>query len=344
MKDSTYWARQYTNFIERELQHQKNIYVSQAWSMAEEIEGLIHNEQEYLGDDPASFILLLNINDLFNIYDPIGVYPQSRGEYSAYARSILEYYKSCVKETFAESAALFLHKKIGSIYRRQEYNPKSMQSKVNDICIVIEQFEQKRADKEKAFAELPFTTDKAEQDYWSREYADFIVNVLQQRQKSYQRLADCIQAEMSSLIAEKMKNLKDDPESFVLFMYSNHALNRFDPLEIYPETRDPYADCAQEVRSLYQSCDKKSFTKELPILLQKRLGEFCVEDNRDLTQNKAPGDYINRRWPDLNYRKDSRYATQLVIQSVEVFEKEKASRLKTKQQKQTAGTGGDYYA
>ena len=111
MKDSTYWARQYTNFIERQLQRRKSIYVSQAWSMAEEIEGLIDNEQKYLGEDPAGFILLLHINDLFNRFDPIGVYPQSRGEYGAYARSILEFYRSCEKDEFVKSASLFLTKK-----------------------------------------------------------------------------------------------------------------------------------------------------------------------------------------------------------------------------------------
>ena len=192
MKDSTYWARQYTNFIERQLQRRKSIYVSQAWSMAEEIEGLIDNEQKYLGEDPAGFILLLHINDLFNRFDPIGVYPQSRGEYGAYARSILEFYRSCEKDEFVKIASLFLHKKIGSLYRRQEYNPEAMRSKVNEVCAVIGQFEQNIADKS--------IGDKA---YWSGKYEDFIVNVLQQRQKSYQHLADCIQAEMSRLTTEK---------------------------------------------------------------------------------------------------------------------------------------------
>lgn len=329
MKDSTYWARQYTNFIEWELQRRKSIYVSQAESMAEEIDGLIDNEQEYLADDPAGFILLLHINDLFNRYDPIGVYPQSRGEYRAYALSILEFYKSCDKEAFAKSAPLFLHKKIGFLYRQQEYNPESMRSKVKEICFVIEQFEQNKAHYEQA---------KVDQNYWSGEYADFIANVLQRRQKSYQYLADCIQAEISSLIAEKKENLKDNPESFVLFLYVNYALNLFDPLAVYPETRDPYAACAQSIRSLYQSCDKESFAQELPILLQRELGEFCLAENFDLTRNKAPGDYINRRWPDLNYRKDIKYATQLVIRAVEVFEKEKNLRIKTKEQNLTTET------
>ena len=80
MKDSTYWARQYTNFIERQLQQRKSIYVSQAWSMAQEIEGLIYNEQKYLGDDPAGFILLLHINDLFNRFDMFGVNTQISGK------------------------------------------------------------------------------------------------------------------------------------------------------------------------------------------------------------------------------------------------------------------------
>ena len=317
MKDSTYWARQYTNFIERQLQQRESIYISQAWSMAQEIEGLIDNEQKYLGEDPASYILLLHINDLFNRLDPIGVYPQSRGEYGAYARSILEFYRSCEKDEFVKIASLFLHKKIGSLYRCQEYNPESMRSKVNDICAVIGQFEQNNADKS--------IGDKA---YWSRQYEDLIVNVLQQRQKSYQHLADCIQAEMSRLTTEKKENFKDDPESFVLFMYINYVLNLFDPLAVYPETGDPYATCARDIRSLYKSCDKELFIKELPILLQKELGEFCLTDDCDLPRNKAPGDYINRRWPDLNYRKDIKYATQLVVRAVDVFEKEAALRAK----------------
>ena len=317
MKDSTFWARQYTNFIERELQQRKSIYVSQAWSMAEEIEGLIDNEQKYLGEDPAGFILLLYINDLFNRFDPIGVYPQSRGEYGAYARSILGFYRSCEKDEFAKSASLFLHKKIGSLYRRQEYNPEAMRSKVNEVCAVIGQFEQNIADKTSG--------DKA---YWSEKYEDFIVNVLRPRQKTYQHLADCIQAEMSRLTTEKKENLKDDPESFVLYMYINYVLNLFDPLAVYPETVDPYATCARDIRSLYKSCDKELFIKELPILLQKELGEFCLTDDCDLPRNKAPGDYINRRWPDLNYRKDIKYATQLVVRAVDVFEKEAALRAK----------------
>ena len=317
MKDSTYWARQYTNFIERQLQQRESIYISQAWSMAQEIEGLIDNEQKYLGEDPAGFILLLHINDLFNRFDPIGVYPQSRGEYGAYARSILGFYRSCEKDEFVKSASLFLHKKIGSLYRRQEYNPEAMRSKVNEICAVIGQFEQNSAE--------TISGDKA---YWSGKYKDFIVNVLQQRQKSYQHLADCIQAEMSRLTTEKKENLKDDPESFVLYLYINYALNLFDPLAVYPETGDPYVACARDIRSLYKSCGKERFSKELPILLQKELGEFCLKDDYDLARNKAPGDYINRRWPDLNYRKDIKYATQLVVHAVDVFEKEAALRVK----------------
>ena len=317
MKDSTYWARQYTNFIERQLQQRESIYISQAWSMAQEIEGLIDNEQKYLGEDPAGFILLLYINDLFNRFDPIGVYPQSRGEYGAYARSILEFYRSCKKDEFVKSASLFLHKKIGSLYRCKEYNPEAMRSKVNEVCAVIGQFEQNIADKTSG--------DKA---YWSGKYKDFIVNVLQQRQKSYQHLADCIQAEMSRLTTEKKENLKDDPESFVLYLYINYALNLFDPLAVYPETGAPYAACARDIHILYKSCDKERFINELPILLQKELGEFCLTDDYDLARNKAPGDCINRRWPDLNYRKDIKYATQLVVRVVEVFEKEAALRAK----------------
>ena len=169
-------------------------------------------------------------------------------------------------------------------------------------------------------------------------YEDFIVNVLQQRQKSYQHLADCIQAEMSRLTTEKKENLKDDPESFVLYLYINYALNLFDPLAVYPETGAPYAACARDIQSLYKSCDKERFIIELPILLQKELGEFCLTDDYDLARNKAPGDCINRRWPDLNYRKDIKYATQLVVHAAEVFEKEKNLRIKTKEHKLTTET------
>ena len=114
MKDSTYWARQYTNFIERELQQRKSIYVSQAWSMAQEIEGLIDNEQKYLGDDPAGFILLLHINDLFNRFDPIGVYPQSRVYLWAMSKN-------------------WMHVDFGKIYKKETKITKSL-SRALIIC------------------------------------------------------------------------------------------------------------------------------------------------------------------------------------------------------------------
>ena len=169
MKESTYWARQYTKFVDEALRYRKNILLSQANRTANEVEGLILFEKDNLKDNPEGFVLFLQINAVLNIFDPIGIYPQSLGEYSAYARNILDFYKSCNKKEFAQKLPGFLQDKLGRLFRRHKYRPQALQSKVDFLLRIIDQFEQKNEAEKNSFDELPGNGSHVRQAYWKEQ-------------------------------------------------------------------------------------------------------------------------------------------------------------------------------
>ena len=92
MKDSTFWKRQYSNFIKETLCCRKEGYLAMARSIDDEIESLW--DREIPDEDMERTLLFLLINDAFNQVDPIGMYPSVYAyEYDIYAWEIVALYE-----------------------------------------------------------------------------------------------------------------------------------------------------------------------------------------------------------------------------------------------------------
>ena len=108
MKDSTYWQKQYANFIKQNLCSRRNGYLEAARLIDDEIENLLDSEAELLENEPSRSVLFLYINDAFNQEDPIGLYPMSKYEYAKYAWELVTLYERSDEMGFRWQLPMYL--------------------------------------------------------------------------------------------------------------------------------------------------------------------------------------------------------------------------------------------
>lgn len=106
--------------------------------------------------------------------------------------------------------------------------------------------------------------------YWKRKYTYFIKNTLKKEQLYYEGLAKAMEEEIEYLIESKEKNLKDNPEAYVVFLHINHELNKLDPIGFcYPGIIYEYDKYAWEILRMYRQLHKEEFENSLNKYLKR---------------------------------------------------------------------------
>lgn len=79
-----------------------------------------------------------------------------------------------------------------------------------------------------------------------------------------------MEEEIEYLIENKEKNLKDNPEDFVVFLHINHELNKLDPIGFcYPGIIYEYDTYAWEILRMYRQVHEEEFENSLNKYLKR---------------------------------------------------------------------------
>ena len=113
-----YWLQCYTEFYN-------------SLPAGREKDHLEKNGEEYLKEDPASFIQFLFVNHVLNQFDPIGCcYPMIWNEYSDYAWKIVESYRQNDPSSFAVFLDSYLDQIWSSLSQLDEIDRQQTTAKV----------------------------------------------------------------------------------------------------------------------------------------------------------------------------------------------------------------------
>lgn len=148
MKDSTFWKKQFEQFIKQRLCHRRDYYIYQSQRVDDQIEQLLDSETEALANQPASAVLFLYINDEFNKVDPIGVYPEDLVyEYNSYAWELVALFERSDEITFYWQLPMYLQ----YFWERMSFSPDDPRINLLEQGIrnVAEKFYEMKAAREK---------------------------------------------------------------------------------------------------------------------------------------------------------------------------------------------------
>jgi len=265
MRTKRYWVNRYTDFVEKTLRN--NVYKWYSYQIQNEIFTSTLEEVEELEIDQDSveeMVIFLYLNHELNMLDPIGVYPEVFNEYATYAREMVRSYFKDDKDKFFQ----ILKKQISQMWRPLSFNTDTDTDKDKDKDIHIrcqsivfrlnEMYEGLMQEADGVGDTLSI------KQYWLNQVRIFSSKVLDVERMKFENIATLINKEMEDLLENKERNLEENAEEYVMFLYINHELNRLDYSTIYCAGLPyQYKDFAWKIVKSYKNCRQDEFSNNL---------------------------------------------------------------------------------